>query len=282
MTKASSKQDAAGKKPAKPGAATTKRPAAKRAREDEREKDLAALEQRIGYAFQDRKILRNALIHKSYVNERKLSRTSANERLEFLGDAVLELVVSHAIMDHFPQYTEGQLSKLRASIVNEQTLADVSKDLGLGQFLFLGKGEARSGGGEKASILSDAYEAVIAAVYLDGGIAAAETMIKIHLRDAITKKLHRRQSVSDFKTDLQEYCQGVLKVTPEYRVVEAKGPDHQKEFTIALSIDGSRVSRGTGRTKKQAEQRAAALALKKLGNGKTTVRKYGKSAARKK
>jgi ribonuclease-3 len=244
----------------------------KRTEEHEKEKDLGDLEERLGYAFQDRKFLRHALVHKSYVNERHMSRQAANERLEFLGDAVLELVVSHAIMDRFPEYTEGELSKLRASIVNEQKLARLAKRIGLGQFFFLGKGEARSGGREKASILADGYEAVLAAVYLDGGLPAAEVMVKTHFQSAIRKK-PAESADRDFKTLLQEHCQAEHGIAPQYRLVETKGPDHRKEFTVELTIDGKRVSRGGGRTKKRAEQRAAALALKKVaGGGKSRQR----------
>jgi len=221
--------------------------------------DLGDLEKSLGYAFRDRKFLRDALIHKSYANEKKLSDTVANERLEFLGDAVLELAVSHSIMESFPDYSEGELSKLRASIVNEHNLARLARRIHLGEFLFLGKGEARSGGREKASILADAYEAVLAAVYLDGGLSAADTAVRSHFQ-GIFKKIQLDGYDRDFKTLLQERCQAVFKVTPEYRVIEAKGPDHQKEFTVALLIDGKPWAQGKGRTKKEAEQHAAAQA----------------------
>ncbi|MDP3938398.1 MAG: ribonuclease III [Deltaproteobacteria bacterium] len=227
------------------------------------EKDLAGLEKSLGHTFKDQDALRSALIHKSFVNERKLPRSEANERLEFLGDAVLELAVSQTIMESFPEYSEGQLSKLRASIVNEQKLARLARRLELGKFLYLGRGEERSGGRDKASILADGYEAVMAAVYLDGGLRAAAKMVRSHFEDAL-KKLPDEESDRDFKTLLQEACQARHKVTPEYRVSATTGPDHQKEFTVELSIQGNRVADGAGRTKKQAEQRAAAVAYAKL------------------
>ncbi len=228
-----------------------------------KEPDIGDLEQRLGYAFRKRAFLRNALIHKSYVNERRLSHDAANERLEFLGDAVLELVVSQALMERYPAYTEGELSKLRASIVNEQGLARLARRLGLGRFLFLGKGEERSGGRDKSSILADGYEAVLAAVYLDGGLPAAQAMVKTHFQTAIRRKL-AVGSDRDFKTLLQEHCQAEFQAAPRYRLVSAKGPDHRKEFTVEVNVNGKWVTRGRGLTKKQAEQRAAALAYKKI------------------
>jgi len=229
-------------------------------------RDLPELEKSLGYTFHERKFLRNALIHRSYANEHRLSVASSNERLEFLGDAVLELVVSHAIMDLFPAFAEGGLSKLRASVVNEQNLSRLARKVHLGSFLFLGKGEARSGGREKASILADAYEAVLAAIYLDGGLPAAEAVVKDHFQ-AVFNKIEADGYDRDFKTLLQEECQARFKVTPEYRLVEARGPDHQKEFTVSLAISGNVVSEGKGRTKKQAEQRAAAAAMATLAAG---------------
>ena len=242
--------------------------------------NLGRFEKMLGYTFGNRDYLENALVHRSWVNERKLSHTTANERLEFLGDAVLDLSVTQAIMARFPAYTEGQLSKLRASIVNEKKLAGLAKKLGLGAFLYLGKGEERSGGREKKSILADAYEAVLAAVYLDGGLPAADRLVKIHLKEAI-KKVPEERGDRDFKTLLQEEYQAVLKVAPEYRLVSTSGPDHQKEFKVELSVRGKRIARGTGRTKKQAEQRAAALAYKKILAQKA-LRRASSAARRKK
>jgi ribonuclease-3 len=231
--------------------------------------EVGDLENRLGYAFRKPALLQNALIHKSYVNEQRLSHVAANERLEFLGDAVLELVVSQTLMERYPAYTEGDLSKLRASIVNEQGLARLARKLGLGGFLFLGKGEERSGGRDKSSILADGYEAVLAAVYLDGGLPAAEAMVKSHFQGAMRRKL-AVGSDRDFKTVLQEHCQAKFQTAPRYRLVSTAGPDHRKEFTVEVNVNGKWVTRGRGLTKKQAEQRAAALAYKKItGGGKT-------------
>ncbi|MFQ5458461.1 MAG: ribonuclease III [Myxococcota bacterium] len=240
--------------------------------EPEHNPDLDKLEKSLGHAFGSRKHLSHALVHKSWVNEQKLPAHESNERLEFLGDSVLDLVVSQAIMKRFPEYAEGQLSKLRASIVNEQKLSAIARKLDLGSYLYFGKGEERSGGREKRSILADAYEAVLAAVYVDGGLEAADAMVKRHFRDAL-KKVPEERGDRDFKTRLQEECQGRMKVTPEYRLMGTSGPDHRKVFTVGLSISGKKMSEGSGRTKKQAEQRAAALALGKLRAAKAPARK---------
>lgn len=223
--------------------------------------DLAALEAVLGYTFKNRSVLANALRHTSWCNEQvgpKKLRMEDNERLEFLGDAVLDLVVGHRLMEAYPQLHEGELSVTRAQVVSEAGLSEVAIALGLGQFLLLGKGEERSGGRIKPSILADVFEAIVAAVYLDGGLPAAWTLIGRLLAKRIEQVEFK--GFSDFKTRLQETAQARLKATPLYRVVEEAGPDHDKTFAVVVSIGDKEWGRAIGRSKKEAEQQAAAAA----------------------
>jgi ribonuclease III len=221
----------------------------------------APLEARLGYTFRDRARLESALTHKSYLNENAGWGRPDNERLEFLGDAVLDLVVGHLLMDAAPSRNEGELSKTRAAIVNETGLADVAVELGLGEWLFLGRGEEQSGGRRKPSVLADACEALIAAIYLDGGFSAAfaviERLFGARVRSAQEAGLH------DFKTRLQERA-ARRRLQVRYTVVKEQGPDHDKTFEIAACVGERELSRGVGKTKKEAEQRAAELALRAL------------------
>ena len=219
------------------------------------------LEQRIGYTFLDRARLESALTHKSYVNENPSWGRPDNERLEFLGDAVLGLVVGHLLMEAQPPRTEGELSRARAAIVNEQGLAEVAFELGLGDWLFLGRGEEQSGGRRKPSVLADACEALMAAVYLDGGFEAAFAVVR-HLFGGRAQS-GRDAGATDFKTRLQERA-ARRKVQVRYCVVDERGPDHDKTFEIAATVGEREFSRGIGKTKKEAEQRAAELALRAL------------------
>lgn len=219
------------------------------------------LQQRLSYTFRDPGLLERALTHKSFANERRLAQH--NERMEFLGDAVLNLIVSEQLMTSRPEAAEGELSRIRAAIVSEPSLAAVARALGLGLFLRLGKGEELTGGRDKDSLLADSLEALVASLYLDGGIGAAAAFIDRHFRDTV-RTASSSGSVSDYKTALQELCQDRLKVLPEYQVVSQAGPDHQKEFTVELSVKGEVAGRGTGRSKKEAEQRAAKEALERF------------------
>jgi ribonuclease-3 len=221
----------------------------------------APLESRLGYAFRDRARLECALTHKSYLNENADWGRPDNERLEFLGDAVLDLVVGHLLMDAAPERDEGELSKTRASIVNETGLAEVAGELGLGEWLFLGRGEEQSGGRRKPSVLADACEALVAAVYLDGGFEAAFAVVKRLFggRAASTGEA----GLHDFKTRLQERA-ARRRLHVRYGLVRADGPDHDKTFEIAASVGDKELARGVGKTKKEAEQRAAELALRAL------------------
>ena len=218
--------------------------------------DLKKFQEKIGYQFKDEQLLRQALTHSSYANEKHLKKLSDNERLEFLGDAVLELTSSEFLFTHYPKLTEGQLTKLRASIVCEPTLAQCTEEISLGDYLLLGKGEDQTGGRTRKSILSDAMEAVIGAIYLDGGFAnAKEFVLKYIMTDIENKHLFY-----DSKTILQEVVQGEHEQLT-YVLLEETGPDHDKSFTVGVLIGNKEISTGTGHTKKAAEQEAAYQAL---------------------
>jgi ribonuclease III len=221
---------------------------------------LAPFEAVLGYRFVDRELLAQALRHASYCNEHstKEARIADNQRLEFLGDAVLSLAVSQRLMTRFPEAHEGDLSVTRAQVVSEEGLSDVARKLGFGDWLQLGKGEERSGGRGKPKILADAFEAVVAAVYLDGGFAAAWQLVDRLLTERINTA--EIKNFHDFKTRFQETVQARVKATPTYRVVQELGPDHDKRFVVAVSIGEEEWARAVGRSKKEAEQMAAAEA----------------------
>jgi ribonuclease III len=221
----------------------------------------APLEARLGYAFRERARLESALTHKSYLNETAGWGRPDNERLEFLGDAVIDLVVGHLLMDAAPERNEGELSKTRAGIVNELGLAEVAAELGLGEWLFLGRGEEQSGGRRKPSVLADACEALVAAVYLDGGFDAAFGVVKRLFGQRVSSA--REAGLHDFKTRLQERA-ARRRLHVRYCVVAEQGPDHDKTFEIAAHIGDREYARGVGKTKKEAEQRAAESALRAL------------------
>lgn len=217
------------------------------------EKKLKALEARIGYEFKNRNLLILALTHSSYANEKKLGKVGCNERLEFLGDAVLELISSDFLYKKYIQIPEGELTKKRASLVCEPSLAYCARDFGLPQYLLLGKGEDMTGGRNRDSIVSDATEALLGAIYLDGGFANAKEFIhRFILNDMEHKKLFY-----DSKTILQEIVQGHTDETLTYVLLKEEGPDHNKSFEVSAMLDGQEIGRGIGRTKKSAEQRAA-------------------------
>ncbi|MBR1471117.1 MAG: ribonuclease III [Lachnospiraceae bacterium] len=226
---------------------------------NERE-NLQRLQQRIGYAFKDQTLLRTALTHSSYAHERKINKIECNERLEFLGDAVLEQISSDHIFRQFPKMPEGEMSKLRAALVCETALAECAKQIGLGELLFLGRGEEGSGGRSKPSVTSDAFEALIGAIYLDGGIGAARDFVEAR----VLYDVKARAAARDTKTALQEYLQAghVCEIT--YEVVDEQGPEHAKEFTVQVCIDKEPYGLGKGRNKKSAEKAAAAAALERL------------------
>ncbi len=223
---------------------------------DSKETDL---ERQIRYTFKNKGLLENALMHSSYVNEQPEANLQDNERLEFLGDAVLNLAVSHLLMERFPESKEGALSKIRSGLVNESSLAEVARKINLGGFIRLGRGEMQSEGHKKSSILSDAFEALTAAVYLDGGFDAAVGMVRSLFSTPLNLAAASEKS-QDYKTRLQEYVQATLKSFIEYRVVNEFGPDHEKIFEVELSV-GEIRTRGCGKSKRAAEQKAAEKAL---------------------
>lgn len=226
-------------------------------------KRLKQFEKNLGYSFRDKALLKRALTHKSYTNEMKLSPLRHNERSEFLGDAVLELAVSTLLMEIFESHPEGELSKLRAAVVNEEQLAELARAIGLGEFLYLGKGEEQTGGRDKPSLLSDALEAVLGGVYLDRGFQKAYQVIEKHYAQVI-RKAGSEGFVKDYKTRLQEVVQGRFRVIPRYEVITARGPDHNKVFEVNLYIRETLYGAGKGFSKKSAEQAAAQQALEKL------------------
>lgn len=228
-----------------------------------RSQELASLQETLGHQFKNINLLQEALQHSSYVNEQRDPALQHNERLEFLGDAVLDVVISHMLMEAFPQTREGDLSRMRATIVNESQLAEVSQHLGLGQYLRLGRGESMSNGQEKTSILADALEAVFAAVYLDGGLSAVFEVARRQFSEAIAG-MSEGVATEDFKSRLQELVQVRFKTTPDYRVVAETGPDHDKTFEVCLKISTVLTAHGTGKSKKAAEQAAAGVALGEL------------------
>ncbi len=220
-------------------------------------KRIEEFEKIIGYSFRNKSLISEALTHSSYANEHRLNYMSNNERLEFLGDAVLEISISEYLYNRYPDEPEGYLTKMRASIVCEPTLALCSKDIRLGEFLLLGKGEELTGGRERKSITSDAFEAVIGAIYLDGGFANAKEFIdKFILADIKDKQLFY-----DSKTILQEIVQAKGDKNLVYKLVGENGPDHNKQFEVNAMLGDEIVGKGIGRTKKAAEQEAAYNAI---------------------
>jgi ribonuclease-3 len=221
---------------------------------------LGELQERLGYTFADVELLRRALIHTSFVNETPPPKPESNERLEFLGDAVLELVVAERLYRSQPHLPEGDLTTLRAGVVRLEMLGLLGLRLELGRHMLLGRGEEATGGRGRPSIVGRALEAVFGAIYLDGGLPAA-TDAALRLIDPEIDRLAETQALKDDKSRLQEAAQGELGLTPSYRTVAAVGPDHAKEFTVEVSLGEAVVGRGTGRTKQIAAQAAAQDAL---------------------
>lgn len=227
-------------------------------------RDLNELERRCGYTFRDKNLFHRALTHSSYANEHKKDKAVCNERLEFLGDAVLEVVSSDFLYHKYPEKPEGELSKIRASLVCEPTLAYCAADLELGSYLLLGKGEEATGGRSRDSIVSDAMEALIGAIYLDGGFANAKEFIHRFILNNIESK----QLFYDSKTTLQEIVQGCYEEDVRYVLVREEGPDHNKSFFVQAVLGDKILGEGCGHTKKSAEQQAAYCSIKKLKSEK--------------
>jgi ribonuclease-3 len=235
-----------------------------------------ALDRILGVRFRDGSLRQLALTHRSYAFENELPAN--NERLEFLGDAVLGIVVTDMAFREFPEMPEGELAKLRAAIVNMSALADAARDLGLGRFILLGRGEEMSGGRDKSSILADALEAVLGAVYLDRGLPAARTLIERVFRPRMIAYV-RGEGPRDDKTILQELASAEVHSVPEYRIRE-RGPDHQKEFTATVFLAGKEWGSGIGRSKKEAEQQAAHEAYVRLSERAEPAEHAGASGER--
>ncbi len=215
----------------------------------------------INYKYKNTDILKKAFTHSSYAYENKLEQN--NERLEFLGDAVLELVISNYLFNLYNQSSEGDLTKLRASVVCEPTLAANARELKMGKFLLLGKGEEQTGGRERDSILADTFEAIIGSIYIDGGFESAEKFILENLADDISRMKNSYMAI-DFKTNLQEHYQKFSKEPLRYNIISEEGPDHDKRFTARLSHKNTVLGIGKGKSKKEAEQNAAYEAMQKL------------------
>ena len=228
---------------------------------------LKELQQKIDYQFKDENLLFTAVTHSSYANEHKLHKIHHNERLEFLGDAVLELISSEYLFHQYPQMPEGELTKLRAAVVCEGSLAELSRKLGVGRCLLLGKGEESTGGRSRDSILADAFEAIIGAICMDGGMEAVTKYIMGFMEERIESTKSNFRNL-DCKTHLQEVIQKTSKVPLKYAIVDEHGPDHNKVFVAEVTHDGAVLGKGSGKSKKEAEQNAANDALERMNQAK--------------
>ena len=231
---------------------------------------IAELQKKIGYEFHKKELLKQALTHSSFANEQKINKFKNYERLEFLGDAVLELLSSKFFFETYPEMSEGEMTRLRSSMVCEPALAFCARDISLGDYILLGKGEEATGGRLRDSITSDVMEAVIGAIYLDGGIEHADQFIK----KFILSDLENKQLFYDSKSNLQELIQGKLKKEFQYELLEESGPEHNKLFKVAVRMEDEVLGEGAGRTKKAAEQQAAYKALLLLRDRGYVFKKY--------
>lgn len=224
---------------------------------------ITGIEEKLGYSFSDKELLLEALTHSSYTNEMRINKRNHYERLEFLGDAVLELLSSEFLYEKFPDVPEGGLSKKRASMVCEQSLAICARSMNLGDYIFFGKGEEAAGGRNRDSILADVTEAILGAIYLDGGLEKARDYVNRH----VLFELKEDELFVDSKTILQEKVQHISEgASLEYTVTKEEGPEHDKTFTVEVRLDGQVLATGEGHTKKSAQQEAAKAAIKKLEN----------------
>ena len=229
-------------------------------------KSLITFEKLLGYSFKEQKLLVEALTHKSYAHEKAtLNKVfSHNERLEFLGDAVLELTVSNLMMQLDYIANEGDLSKRRASLVNESTLAEVAREILISEYVILGRGEICSGGIDKNSILASTFEAVLGAVFLDGGFDASYKIVDRHFKKRVEELPHGKPYAKDYKTRLQEVIQSKHKCAPRYSIESTDGPDHKKTFQVAILLGDKKISQGLGQSRKEAEQDAARRVLEEM------------------
>lgn len=227
-------------------------------------KEIAEFENKIGVEFNDKDLLRQSFTHRSYLNENRNLKGGHNERLEFLGDAVLELVVTHFLYEKYPDKTEGDLTSIRSALVNAQTCAEVAKKLEFNDFLLLSRGEAKDTGRARQYILANALESVIGAIYLDQGYEAAKDFI-IKNMTPLTERIVEEELWIDAKSKFQEMAQDVVGITPSYKTIKEVGPDHDKKFTVGVFLGEKLISEGEGDSKQDAEQSAARHALKEKG-----------------
>lgn len=225
--------------------------------------ELSELQQKLGIEFTNESLLEQALTHRSYLNENPDVPLSDNERLEFLGDALLDFVVAEYLFTHFPDFQEGALTSLRAALVQERTLASFARSLGLGDYIRLGRGESTSAGRDRPPLLCATFEALVGAIYLDQGLEAAQRFVLAQILPAVDRIIQERLD-KDAKSYLQEWSQGLWQLTPVYRTVAERGPDHAKEFTVEVWIGHEVYGVGEGRSKQSAEQAAARAALARL------------------
>jgi ribonuclease-3 len=225
--------------------------------------NLTALQQVLGIQFNDQSLLQQALVHSSYVNENPGATLTSNERLEFLGDAILALVVAQKLYDAHPLFSEGEMTKLRSALVRRTTLANIARTISLGEYIYLGKGEEASGGRNKPANLANALESVIAAIFLDQGTDTARDFI-LRLLDAELKELVSQGAWIDYKSQLQHFSQFKYKETPVYQIIEATGPAHDRRFTAEARVGEIVLGKGSGKSKKLAETEAARIALEQL------------------
>jgi ribonuclease III len=241
-------------------------------KQKERRKKMSNIEKKLGIDFKDKKILKRALTHRSYLNENRGMGLKNNERLEFLGDAVLELIISSKIFHTFPDRAEGELTGIRSALVRTESLAEESRRLGVGEHLLMSKGEEDSGGRDKDYLLANVYEAILGAIYLDKGLDECINFVE----KTILKQLDfvvENELFIDPKTKIQELIQAEYKITPTYEVVEEKGPDHEKHFTVVLKIGEKFSCKGYGASKQKAEEDAAQKAIKRIEKGEFFLNK---------
>lgn len=231
-----------------------------------KEKNFDFLENELNYTFKDKNFLKTALTHSSYANENKLGIINSNERLEFLGDAILNLMVSQYLYKKYPNYPEGELTKIRAKVVCESSLAYIARKIQVGEYLLLGKGEESTGGRERESILADTIEAIIGAVYMDSDYNTTNESLRDKFENNIVKAVANGDLFSDYKTELQEKYQKHSKSKIEYIIFKEEGPEHNKIFFMNVYLNGEIIGSGEGRNKKEAEQMAAKKALISLGD----------------
>lgn len=226
--------------------------------------EIATLETILGIKFKNKRLLCQALTHRSYLNENQDKKLTSNERLEFLGDTVLSLIVSNFLYQKFGKFSEGDLTNFRASLVKTTTLARISRKLGLGKYLLLSRGEEEGGGRENPGILADSFEAFVGAIFIDRGLAATTDFVSRHLFPILSEIIENK-AFRDFKSLLQENVQAAGKNPPTYKVLKMAGPDHSRIFTVEVSSGDKKLGRGSGHSKQEAEQEAARSALEKLG-----------------